>query len=117
MMEVWEGSLTPEHQKAIEAYGEKVQANQKEMMAAQENENNANFKAADADGDGVLNLAEFLVYAQKEKEASEAKGFPLAHALLSEEQRAQEYKAFNKLTPGKEGLSMTDIRMGRGLVA
>ena len=116
-MEAWEGSLTPEQGKAIEAFQEKVEANEKEMKQAQEQETIANFKAADADGDGVLNLAEFLVYCQKEKESSEAKGFPMAHALLTDEQRVQEYNAFNKIKPGKEGLTVTDIRMGRGLVA
>ena len=86
-------------------------------MAAQQAEAQANFKAADADKDGVLNLAEFMTYCQKEKEASEAKGFPLAHALLTEEQRVQEYNAYNGMMPGKDGVTLNEIKMGRGLAA
>ena len=54
-------------------------------MKKVQQESESNFKAADANNDGVLDRVEFLVYCQLEKEASDAKGFPLAHASMTEE--------------------------------
>ena len=65
------------------------------------------FKAADANLNGVLEMAEFRVYTTKMSECMKAR---FGEGLeLDDKECEQWYNAHNRLTPHKEGVSMEDF--------
>ena len=74
-----------------------------------------NFTEADANNDGVLDEAEFMVFFQKAKEdTSERADFIPDY---TEDQLKAGYEAMNKITPDKDGVVLTDIIKGRKALA
>lgn len=68
------------------------------------------WKESDANGDGLLDCAEFKVFAEKYTEASRARN---GEAEKGDDRETEKwYEAYNMFSPNKEGLSMMDIRMG-----
>ena len=64
------------------------------------------FADADANGDGVLDLAEFQAFSR----AGVAKGRSEGHFVDdSEEKMARSYAIANQITPGVDGVSMADM--------
>ena len=67
----------------------------------------ANFKASDANGDGVLNKEEFCTFEKKRREYETSK---FKECLkFSDADYDVHYGHFNSLTPGVEGVSQQDL--------
>ena len=65
------------------------------------------FSAADADGDSLLNLAEFLDAAERFKKAKEERQEP--DTERTEAQSVAYYTAINKINPEVDGISLMDL--------
>merc|ERR1712051_201992 len=71
----------------------------------------ADFQAADANADGLLDWAEFLVFAEAAKKTAEESGdfWP----DYTEDMKKAMYDGANKFTAGKEGVSLVDLIMAK----
>ena len=65
------------------------------------------FTRCDANKDGLLQLDEYLVYVELYRSTKTERGEPLTP--MTEEEHVAVHSAINLITPGTDGISMTDI--------
>ena len=99
--------ITEEDKAKMAEYSKSVQAdpNFMEKFKAEELEH---YKAADADGDGVLALGEYRVFCAKLREAAEAKG--IKSPAMTEEEETRCFQLLCKYNPETgEHFSLEDL--------
>lgn len=71
------------------------------------------FTAADANGDGLLDQAEYTEYCRASIEQSDAR-FGRVGPPFDEARHQLEYECWNAITPGTDGLTLDDIKAAMG---